>query len=303
VSFDFGEVLSRAWQITWKHKVLWLFSALPVFLAFLIFPIMIVPVFFFGMDSQGNPVLFENPIFIILFVAFNIVISTLSFVLYTIGTSCTTLGVLRVEQGVEHLTIPGLFNEGMKYFARILGVGLLVTAGVSAVFSAFFVCMALFGMVTMGLGFICAQPLIILLYPVMMVLYAFIEQAQAAVVSDDMGVTQAIARGWNLVKSNFWRVLLISLIVYLGIGFLSGIVMMPFMVPFFFLPFLMEDQNVEFNMRSLGLMMVAFSVIFLPALALLQGITITFLKSTYTLVYLRLTRNKEITNTPVAVNA
>ena len=25
---NFGEVLSRAWQITWKHKILWLFGLL-----------------------------------------------------------------------------------------------------------------------------------------------------------------------------------------------------------------------------------------------------------------------------------
>ena len=26
MSFNFGEVLSRAWQIIWKHKVLWIFG-------------------------------------------------------------------------------------------------------------------------------------------------------------------------------------------------------------------------------------------------------------------------------------
>src|SRR6266496_3962261 len=26
MNFNFGEVLSRAWQIIWKHKVLWIFG-------------------------------------------------------------------------------------------------------------------------------------------------------------------------------------------------------------------------------------------------------------------------------------
>src|SRR5258705_13309597 len=26
MNFNFGEVLSRAWQIVWKHKVLWIFG-------------------------------------------------------------------------------------------------------------------------------------------------------------------------------------------------------------------------------------------------------------------------------------
>ncbi len=28
MNFNFGEVLSRAWQIIWKHKVLWIFGIL-----------------------------------------------------------------------------------------------------------------------------------------------------------------------------------------------------------------------------------------------------------------------------------
>ena len=28
MNFDFGGTLRRAWQITWKHKILWLFGLL-----------------------------------------------------------------------------------------------------------------------------------------------------------------------------------------------------------------------------------------------------------------------------------
>ena len=28
MNFNFGEVLTRAWQIIWKHKVLWIFGFL-----------------------------------------------------------------------------------------------------------------------------------------------------------------------------------------------------------------------------------------------------------------------------------
>ena len=303
MKFEIGEVLSRALQITWKHKVLWLFSALPVLVSFLVFPIMIVPFFFLGVDSQGTPVIFENPILIALFVGLNIAISVLGFVLYAAGSTCTTLGILHAEEGAGPLTAAGLFNEGMKYFVRILGVVLLVNVGVSTVFFAFFMCMALFGLVTMGMGFICAQPLIILLYPVMMVLYAFIEQSQAAVVADDLGIIEAISRGWDLVKAHFWRILLISLIVYFGITVASSIVFLPFMAPLFFLPFFMETSQIETSLRAFGWILAAFGVVFLPVMALFQGITITFMKSTYVLVYLRLTRNQETRNTAVTVNA
>ena len=28
MNFNFGEILTRAWQITWKYKVLWIFGIL-----------------------------------------------------------------------------------------------------------------------------------------------------------------------------------------------------------------------------------------------------------------------------------
>lgn len=290
MNFDFGEVLSRAWQITWKHKVLWLFSALPALVSFLVLPLVFVPIFIMGADSRGNPVILEQPLFIALFVVVNIIFSLLSFVLYAVGTSSVTLGILRSEEGTTQLRPRDLFNDSRKYLGRILGVILLMGLGISAVFLALFSCMALFGVVTAGIGFICMQPLFIVLYPVMMILYAVIEQSQAAVVVDDMGVLEAITRGWNLVKENFWRFLLISLIVYFGITFLSSIVVLPFMTPFFFIPFLIDNPQIELNTQSLILIVAAASMILLPVMALVQGITITYMKSTYILVYLRLTR-------------
>jgi hypothetical protein len=290
VTLDIGEVLTRAWQITWRHKVLWLFSALPVLLSFLIFPFVSLPIFFMDQDPFGNRSLLDEPLYILLLVGFSIFISLLSFLLYGISSSSVLLGVLRADEGSEQIRFRELLNDGKKYWWRVLGVMLLVGLGISVILMVVFGCMLLFSILTAGIGFICMQPLMLLMYPTMMVLYGFIEETQAAVVVDELGVMDAIRRGWELVRSNFWPIVLISLIVYLGIGFLSAIVMLPFMMPFFFVPIFMETQQVDFNSRTLMLIMGGFSLVLLPVMALVQGITITFLKSTYTLVYLRLTR-------------
>ena len=290
MNLDIGEVLGRAWQITWKHKVLWFFSALPVFVSFLILPLVFVPIVSMGTDSRGNPLIFAEPIFVMLFVLTNIIVSLLGFILYAVGTSSVTVGILRSEEGKTPLNLREVFNTGRNYLWRMMGVMLLISLGVSAVFLASFACMAIFGLVTAGIGFICIQPLFIVLYPVMMILYAIIEQSQAAVVVDDMGVVDAITRGWNVVKENFWRFLLISLVIYLGITFLSSIVVLPFMAPFFFIPFLIDNPQIDLSMQSIILFIAIFSIILLPVMALVQGITITFMKAAYVLVYLRLTR-------------
>lgn len=213
-----------------------------------------------------------------------------------------TLGAVQAEDGAETLRMRKLFEDGRKYWLRVIGVVLLFSLGVWIVMMALFGCMALFGAVTMGIGFICLQPLFLLTFPLMLVLYGIIEESLAAVVVDDLIVTDAIRRGWELIRANFWRILLISLVAYLGVGVLSAVVIMPFMAPFFFMPFLMQDPS-GFDPRTMMLFMGGFMLLLLPVMALVQGVTITFLKATYALVYLRLTRPREDAPIPVEANA
>ncbi|MCC6300653.1 MAG: hypothetical protein IT314_15295 [Anaerolineales bacterium] len=301
MNFDIGEVLTRAVQITWKNKIFWLFSALPIAVNFLVFPVATLPMIFFDIDSRGQPILFENPIFIILLILFTVAVSVLGFVAYIASASSLTLGILRAEDGSGSLHFRDLLKDGMQYFTRILGIGLLVGVTFSVVFTVIIWGLALFGVVTMGLGFICAQPLVLLMYPLMMVLYAWIEQSNAAVVADDLGVMDAITKAWNLLKAHFWRILLLSIIVYFAASILSSIIVVPFMIPFFFFPILFtEPSQVESSFRMFGWIMLGFGAILFPLLALVQGVAITFMKSAYVLVYLRLTRPS---NLPVPVEA
>jgi hypothetical protein len=113
-------------------------------------------------------------------------------------------------------------------------------------------------------------------------------------------VTDAIRRGWELVRANFWRIVLISLVVYVGVGILSSVVMLPLMSPFFFFSFLMDGGQFDPSPRTMILFMGGFSLLFLPMMAFVQGIGITFLKSTYALVYLRLTKPQD--NAPVVLD-
>ena len=43
MNFDVGEVLSRAWQITWKHRVLWIIGILFGFFISTMFLLMFFP--------------------------------------------------------------------------------------------------------------------------------------------------------------------------------------------------------------------------------------------------------------------
>ena len=291
MNFDVGDVLTRAWQITWKHKVLWMFNMFPVLLSFLFIPIVFIPMFFIGPNALINQDIVDSPTYVSAFIAFNLFLMALSMLLYASGAASSLLGVLRVENGSDRLPFRGLFQDGLDYFWRVLGVSVTIGAAISIVFLLLFGCMMLVGSVTMGLGMICLQPLFLLLYPAMLLAYSLVEQSQAAVVADNLGVRAAIERGWALHKSHFWRFVLVSLVIYFGILLLSSIVTLPFLTPFFFLPLIIDNSQTGLNFQVLGWVLLVISLVLLPVLALVQGFSLTFMKSAFMIIYLRLTRS------------
>lgn len=293
MNFDIGEVLARAWQITWKHRVLWVFNMFPVLLSLLFIPIVLIPMFFIGPNSLINQEFIDQPYYINLFLATNLFLSALSILLYASGAASSSLGILRIENGRgDRLPFRDLFQDGLKYFWRVLGVSLLIGGVVAVVFLLLFGCMMAFGMATMGLAMICLQPLFLLMYPAMLLMYSLVEQSQAAVIADNLSVIEAIKRAWGLIKANFWRFVFIALVIYFGIFMLSSIVMAPLMAPFFFLPFIMESPQAGANSTQvLGWVLLLFSIVLLPILAVAQGFAMTFMKSAFMIIYLRLTRS------------
>lgn len=291
MNFDVGDVLTRAWQITWKHKVLWVFNMFPVLLSFLFIPIVFIPMFFIGPNALINQDVVDSPTYLSAFIAFNLFLTALSVLLYASGAASSLLGVLRVENGSDRLLFRDLFQDGLDYFWRVLGVSVAIGAAIAIGFVLLFGCMMLVGTVTMGLGMICLQPLFLLLYPAMLLAYALVEQAQAAVVADNLGVRAAIERGWALLKAHFWRFVLVALVIYFGILLLSSIVTLPFMAPFFFLPLIVESPQTGLDFQVLGWILLIISLVLLPVLALVQGFSLTFMKSAFMIIYLRLTRS------------
>lgn len=288
MNFEMGEVLSRAVQMTWKNKSFWGLVILPMLVNFAGIPFYFLPLFFLDDNGSGAPVFLENPLFIVLFLIFHILFILITIALATYGYSALTLGIVRLERDEAGISFKQLLLDAKIYFPRMLGVMFLTSFVIGAIFSVLFGCLILFGFVTAGIGFICVQPIFLLMYPVMFIVQAFMEQAQAAVVVDEMGVMDSLTKGWELLKANFWRLALLSLVVYFAMSVLSSIIVVPLVIPFFFFPFFIESNN--FDPTTFGLGMIVFMLVLLPLMAFVQGVAITFMKSTYILAYLRLTQ-------------
>lgn len=304
MNFNFSEVLTRAWQIIWKHKVLWIFGILA------------------GCGqggggssggggggngfSNGDPRFRElermmerfgewisqNLWVVAVFVLVIIILIVLTIFLGTIGRIGLIRGTYQAEQGAERLVFGELFSGSMPYFWRVFGLSFLV----GLAFLLLMLPLIAFGALTAGIGFACLLPLFCLLIPAGLVVNVIIEQSNAAMVVENLGIADGFSRGWNIVKSNIGPVLVMAILLGV-IGFAVGLVIaLPIILTVFPLAFGLAGG--ETNMLWIAGIGCA---IYFPILLFLSGILTSFTQSAWTLTYLRLTRPKE--DAPVIVEA
>jgi len=287
VNFDIGAILTRAWQITWKHKVLWLYGSVLMLASFVMIPLMLIPTFASTMPGRFGGSMNDTVFMLLMFAGFLLFM----FVLYPVSVllqGALTVGVLHGERGEEKLSFMDLIRESYPFFWRILGTMLLFVGGMMLVMFVFFILVTLVSVVTFGLGMICLMPFSLLQYPLMLVWYICMEQSMAAVIVDNMGVMDAVKQSWQLFRKNIWAFVLVGLVLYFGVSIISSVVMMPIMLPFFFIPFAMESA--EFN-KTILLFAGLCAMVFIPIFAIFQGGVMALMKSGWVITYLRLTRS------------
>ena len=106
--------------------------------------------------------------------------------------------------------------------------------------------------------------------------------------ADELNVMNALKRAYELIRSNFWKYVLITLSVYFGTNILISMVTFPLMIPMFF--FMMRSMETGLDFNTMIRMQAVFGVVILPLMALIQGFSLTYMKSAMMLTYLRLTR-------------
>jgi len=309
MNFNFGEILTRAWQITWKYKMLWIFGILagctngggggggnsgystspsdqnlPPELK----------QFFHQMENFVDWVADNLWLFIAIMVLVFLVLMVISIFLGTIGRIGLIKGSYEAEQGAEKLVFGELFSTSMPYFWRVFGLSFLI----GLAFLLLFVPIALSGVFTAGIGFICLLPLICLLIPVGIAVGIIIEQANRAIVLEDLSMFDGLKRGWEITKSNVGPILVMALILF-GIGLVLGIVIA---LPIFLIVFPTIFAFAMGEGQSFTPLYIAGACfcLYIPVAWLLNGILTTFTQSAWTLTYLRLTQNSESSENPEA---
>lgn len=283
MNFNFGEVLTRAWQITWKYKVLWVFGIL-------------------ASCSRGNggssssssrggdsfsggtdqfgQWASENTGLVILFAVVALLLLVLFFYLGAIGRVGLIKATYQAEHGTEQFVLGELFSESMPYAGRVFGLSFAV----GLIFLLLFVPLILMGFATAGLALLCILPLICILIPVSWVVNIAVEQANAAMVLEDLGIRAGFMRGWGIVRANLGSTLIMGLILVVISAILGLLIAVPILIVV--LPAAIAYGNSQSN-GALVLMAVCICL-YLPIAIVLQGILVTYIQSAWALTFLRL---------------
>jgi hypothetical protein len=303
--FNFGEVLTRAWQIVWKYKVLWVFGILAS----------CGQGSSSGSNGSGSRNNFNQPNFnlppqalewiywieentaqfVMILLAVVCIIWIVTVFLSTIGRIGLIRGTAQAEGGAESLILGQLFSESMPYFWRMFGLQLifalpvilfavLVSAAVvMGVASGNNPTLAMFSMIPLLLACCC------LFVPVMFVLGIIFRQSERAIVLEELSVMPSLSRGWEVFRANLGPIILMAVILAV-IGFVVG---MAVAVPIFIIvvPATMSYLAGGGESNSPLILMAVCICLYIPIAWLLQGIATAYVESAWTLTYMRLTNN------------
>jgi len=297
--FNFGEVLTKAWQTIWKHKVLWIFGILASCArgsgggggnsggnsnysgSGEEFP--------FGggqaeryLEQAGQ--YFENNLWIILVVILALMLlGFIFFALGMVGRIGMIKGVAMSEKGAESIVFGEVWSESLPFFWRVFGLNFLI----GLAFFVIIVPLVVIGIVTAGIGFVCLIPILCLLVPIGWVVSVVVEQAQAAIVLEDLGMMDGIKRGWEIVKANAVPMLVMALILGIGGGIVGAIFSMPLILAA--VPAIIGMATLRESMTPLYIALACCAV-YMPVLIFLNGVLTAYIQSAWTLTFMKLSQ-------------
>jgi len=238
---DYGKILGRAWEITWRWKVLWILG----FLATLGRG---------GSGASGNfnystgrgdgPLGLDIPPavvgFLVALVCFAFIIGIILWVVSIIARGGLIAGVQQVEEEGE-TSFGRAWRAGASRFWSLFGIGALtsipivlvvlvgvaavlifvVGAGLAAEFTRLSTPAAILG--ALAPMFICGFPFLCLVVICGTILNQIRVYAERAAVLEGMGWIDAFKRGWQVLKENLGPTVILWLI-FMVIGILIGAV-------------------------------------------------------------------------------
>jgi len=293
---EFGKLLSRAWQITWRWKVLWVFG----FLVSL------------GQGSRGgnnvnwvedswrlDRILPEVVGILIALLCLGLIVGIALWVLSVIGRGALIGGVQQVEE--EGSTdLRRAWSVGVSRFWTLFGLSFLT--GLPVLILALLVVAAFVGPILTdvsisgdrgglswlsALSFLCGVPLCCSTIVVGILLSQIRTYAERAAVLEGLGWIDAFRRGWQVLKENIGPTVVFWLILF-AIGAVFAIVVGGGLLVLA-APFVALFTRIEPGAWAL-IPICGGGLLVIVASALIGSVVQTFTSATWTLAYRGMTR-------------
>ena len=317
---EYGKIFSRAWNICWNHKFLFLLGFLAILgtggsgsggNANYSFDQQDLP---FAPNGTVSPEFAQNieqlltaaiPIFIGLACA-GVFIGIALWLIRLAAQAGMIKAAAEIDEG-HKMSLGQAFSAGLKYLPRFMGLNLvlylplilLVIVAMIGVFMSFGAAIA--AAVTgsspdsvntgLGAGFgivaLCMAALACLAIPLGLLVTLLYPFAMRSAVLEEQGVIDSVRRGWKILSQNIGETLVLVLLYFgigLAVGFVTTLVMLPFLA-IFALPTvfdLLSEQTLDAG--NLIVFIVGGAIMAIIG-TVVQSIWTTFRSVSFTLAY------------------
>ena len=324
IKINIGEILTKAWQITWKFKILWIFGILasctgndrgslnfnssggggnsgsgpsngelPDFLR----------EFEKMRPEQALQSFFDQYMGII--VAIILALCVLWFIFYFFGIMGRTgliKGIGKADAGATSLSFGEIWSESLAYFGRMFGLSLLIGLPFFLITILLLVMLGvgMFGAIQgdlpdsgmvaaiLGMAGVFFAGLCCLSL-IAMIVGLIVELAQNAVVLENLGVIAGLQRGWEVFRKNIISVFLMGIILWVVGIVVSLIIALPLIAVLVPVILGVGAAAATENWIILAIVLGGCILLWLPIGLLLGGIQQTYFQAVWTLTYRRLT--------------
>jgi len=336
---NYGEILKRAWDTIWKHKILWLFGLLASCTAnsgggggnggggssnnsdfdFSNGDFFQQNPFNFNFEKEFNNLPFMQPggmdenagLIVVIILGILCLILLLTLVFTAIGSAGEiglSSGSWRVDEGETKLTFSSLWASIKKPFWRVFLLHFIPGILGSLIVILIAVGVVIASVMTLGVGLICLIPLLCVLGLVLFVagilVSLMIKLMTPMMVNEDVNLMDSIKKTYELIKANFWSVILMGVILWFMQLVIGLIIAIPIIMVIFggIAAGVIGTEFANLDPAMLIPFAIAFVCLLVPVSMFISAILQSYLGAAWTLTYRRIT-GKEFGNTAAVVAA
>jgi hypothetical protein len=305
---DFGSIFSRAWNITWKHKILWVFGFFTVLVGgsngsygnnfSYRFGNGDTPRYYGQLPPEIQSIVdWANKLDWGTIVAYISIALTVMCFLWVVFAVLSILGRGGLIGGIAKADSDGAvsFREawalGRRYFWRLLAV--MVLEFLTMLAAVFVILLPV--IILAVIPFVCCLgiPLAVVVLAGFLFLSLYFYFVQVAIATEDLSLTAAFGKAFNVLRDRIVPSFVIGLILFIvniGIALATAVLFVPSMGLLFaaFWPMIIETGAL-----NMGLLYAAIIVglVTLPVAWLIESVVATWRTAVWTLAYRQFARS------------